>query len=146
MSFNTDGFTRARFEHRTERVAVPALAQFFDEGSDAVFVVRGLTFEELSKAENQADNSDTIRKLLEQLSSSNPNVKSAALADALGYGDEVPRQMVIRKHHLVLGSVDPQIDEEFSVKLANTFPVEFKILTNKILELTGQGQINPGKP
>jgi len=150
MTFKADKFIKAKFEYRTERVQVPALEKFFDADADgkvdAAFVVRGLTFEELSKAENQADNSDTVRKLLEQLGSSNPNAKSAALADALGYGDEVPRQMVIRKHHLVIGCVEPPIDEEMAVKLANTFPVEFKQLTNKILELTGAGQVSPGKP
>jgi hypothetical protein len=148
MSLDVGRFAKAKFEHRTERVSVASLAEFFDgeDGKvDAVFIVRGLTFEELAKAENQADNSDTVRKLLEQLSSSNASVKSAALADALGYGDEVPRQMVIRKFHLITGCVDPQVDEEFAVKLANVFPVEFKILTNKILELTGLGQVVPGK-
>ena len=128
---------------------MPALSAFFtpdDDGKiDAAFTVRGLTFEELARAENQADNTDTVRKLLEHLGSSNAQAKSAALADALGYGEEVPRQQVIRKAHLVIGSVDPAIDEEMAVKLANTFPVEFKQLTNKILELTGKGQVTPGK-
>ena len=147
--FNVEKFTKARFEHRTERVEVPALAEFFtpdDDGKvDAAFTVRGLTFEELARAENQADNTDTVRKLLEQFSSSNATAKSAALADALGYGEDVPRQQVIRKAHLVIGSVEPPIDEEMAVKLANTFPIEFKQLTNKILELTGKGQVTPGK-
>lgn len=147
--FDLRKFAKAKFSHRTERVEVPALAQFFQAGEDgkvdAAFVVRGLTFEELAKAENQADNSDTVRKLLEQLGSANPDTKSEAIADALGYGKEVPKQMVMRKIHLVIGSVDPEIDEEMAVKLATAYPVEFKQLTNKILELTGQGMVSPGK-
>lgn len=147
--FNLQQFNRAHFEHRTERVPVKALEQFFkpdeDGKVDPVFVIRGLTFEELAKADNQADNPETLRKFMEKLASKNPDSKAEALAEALGYGDQSPRQLILRKCWLVAGSVEPEIDEETAVKLSATFPIEFKELTNKILALTGKGQVSPGK-
>ena len=136
---------RQQFEARTDNVPVPELAAWFDEESDPVFIVRGLTFEELSKADAAADNSKTMLNLVASLTTKDGKAIAEGIKDAFGVGQETPTNMIKRINHLVMGSVQPEIDEQFAVKLASTFPVEFTQLTNKIVALTGKG-FEPGKP
>ena len=42
-AFQLEKFQAAQFEARTERVSVPALRDFFAEGAEPEFVIRGLT-------------------------------------------------------------------------------------------------------
>jgi hypothetical protein len=144
MAFDKKAFMNAQFEARTADVSVKELRSWFPDGEDAVFTVRGLTFEELSKADAAADNSGAMLKLLTSIQSKNGVEIGEGIKDAFGVGKETPANMVKRIHHLMMGSVAPEMDEEFSVKLANTFPVEFTAVTNKIIELTGKGYM-PGK-
>lgn len=143
--FNSKAFMRQQFEARTDNVPVPELAAWFDEESNPVFIVRGLTFEELSKADAAADNSKTMLNLVASLTTKDGKAIAEGIKDAFGVGQETPTNMIKRINHLVMGSVQPEIDEQFAVKLASTFPVEFTQLTNKIVALTGKG-FEPGKP
>ena len=144
MAFNSKAFMKQQFEARTEDVRVLELDAWFDEESDPVFTVRGLTFEELAKADAAADNSKAMLNLVASLQTKDGDAIGEGIKDAFGVGKETPANMIKRINHLVMGSVSPEIDEEFAVKLANTFPVEFTQLTNKIVELTGKGY-QPGK-
>lgn len=144
MPFNKKGFVNERFEARTEDVPVPDLAIWFDEGETPLFTVRGLTFEELSRADSAADNTGEMLKLLASLQAKSGEQIAEGVKNAFGIGEETPPNMIRRKQHLMMGAVNPEVDEEFAVKLSCTYPVEFKILTNKIVELTGRGFV-PGK-
>jgi hypothetical protein len=144
MAFNSRGFMKQQFEARTADVRVLELAEWFDKDTDPVFTVRGLTFEELNKADNAADNSKAMIELISRLQTKDGPAIAEGIKDAFGVGKETPANMVKRINHLVMGSVEPVIDEEFAVKLANTFPIEFMTLTNKVIELTGKGYV-PGK-
>ena len=135
---------KQQFEARTAEVRVSELADWFDGDADPVFTVRGLTFEELNKADNAADNSKAMLELITRLQTKDGAQIAEGIKDAFGVGKDTPANMVKRINHLVMGSVDPVIDEEFAVKLANTFPIEFMSLTNKVIELTGKGYV-PGK-
>ena len=83
--------------------------------------------------------------MLQALAGHTPSIKEA-VTEMLGGTMSVPVDTQKRILHLVKGSVDPKIDESVAVKLSETFPIEFLVLTNKILELTGLGQTAIKKP
>lgn len=144
MGFNTKEFQKTEFVARTEKVRVADLSAWFDEGEEPVFVVRGLTFEELCKAESMADNSKAMLNLMASIQQRDGIAIGEGIKDAFGVGKETPANMIKRINHLVIASIDPVIDEELAVKIASTFPIEFTAVTNKITELTGKGFV-PGK-
>jgi hypothetical protein len=141
MPFDTRKFSRTKFEPRTAEVEVPALSAFFGDGERPVFVVRGLTFEELARADNAADRSKMMMALVESLAGGKAGDQVSALRDALGYGESTPTQVVKRHEMFVTGAVDPSITVEVAVKIADAFPIEYKIITDRIVELTGLGKI-----
>ena len=145
MGFNAKGFMNQPFDARTEDVIVAELASWFDKDEKPVFTVRGLTFEELNKADNAADNSKAMLNLVATLQTKDGAAIAEGVKDAFGIGKDTPANMIKRINHLVMGSVSPTIDEELAVKLASTYPIEFTQISNKIIELTGKGFM-PGKP
>lgn len=144
MPFNTSKFNEVSFTQRTADVSVPALGAYFDEGEPTVFTVRGLTFAELCLADNAADRSNIARKVVSALSGGTTQEQAEAIQSAMGFGGDTPPQMAKRIEMLVCGSVSPAVDRQLAVRLSEAFPVEFKMITDKIVELTGQGQ-QPGK-
>ena len=85
-------------------------------------------------ASNRQGNIETIIKALATKAD-----QAKAIRHALGLSGDTPGEIAKRIEMLVSGSVQPQIDMPTAVKLAETFPIEFLQLTNKISELTGQG-------
>jgi len=144
MSFEAKQFLKTKFKKRTHPVPVPDLQQFFPEGEEAVWIVRGLTGQELGRADAAADNQKSIAALVSGLTSDSSKEKAQAIQDLLGIGGNTPSAIVKRIEQLIIGSVDPECTRDMAVKLCETYPVEFLTITNKIVELTGQGQI-PGK-
>lgn len=144
MPFKKKEFQNSQFVARTEPVRVADLSMWFDEGDEPVFIVRGLTYEEVCKAESMADNSKQMLNLIESIQSKDGAAIGEGVKDAFGVGKETPPNMIKRINHLVMASVEPEIDEELAVKLATNYPMEFSQITNKITELTGLGFL-PGK-
>jgi hypothetical protein len=72
--------------------------------------------------------------------------QTKAIREALGLTGDTPGEIAKRLELLVAGSVSPKIDLSAAVKLAEAFPIEFMVLTNKISELTGKGAdlVKPG--
>jgi hypothetical protein len=145
MKFDAKKFLKTKFVKRTFPVSVPDLRDFFHEGEEAVWTVRGLTGQELARANEAADRSKNMATILSALSSDVSKEKETAVKELLGLTKGTPADISKRIEHLVLGSVDPECTQDLAVKLCETYPVEFYQLTNKIMELTGQGQM-PGKP
>lgn len=139
MSFDKKAFLKTQFEPRVEAVPVPDLKMFFSEGAEAVWKVRGLTGHELGKINEAKDRNKNLEALLSAMVSSNAAEKADAIKELMGMGDKTPDDIVRRLEMLVLGSVDPAVDQEFAVRLCTYFPVEFMQLTNAITRLTGQG-------
>lgn len=137
--FDKKAFSKANFVPRTEQVSVSSLADWFE--GDPLWTVRGLSFEELSRADSKADQTQTMIAVIEALSGGDKKEQATAIQEALGMGDNTPPQMIKRLEMLVIGSVSPEIDLPIAVKLAENFPVEFKELTDKIITLTGQGRV-----
>lgn len=145
MAFNLQKFQSTKFTPRTAEVEVKDLAGWFAEGDAPVFTVRGLTGTELAMVNEAVARNRSRAAIAEGLLSKDQTAQISAVRELLGVGCSVPDDLAKRLEMLVLASVAPKFDQPGAVRLAETFPVEFYSLTNKITELTGQGQ-DPGKP
>jgi len=142
--FDVKAFNKVNLVPRTEKVEVPALAQWFGD-DEPEWEVRSLTFDELSKSDSASEKSKTLLKVVESLAGGSDEDKARSLKDALGFGEDTPENTIKRIEHLTYGSVNPTVTTQTAVKLAESFPAEFMLITNKIVELTGLGRV-PGKP
>jgi hypothetical protein len=145
-SFNTKAFMKAELEARTEVVPVPDLKEFFDAGADPVWIVRGISGHELGKVQEEKDRAQNVEAILEVIVSERAKDKAEAVKRLLGVDGSTPADIVRRIEMLKLGSVDPAVDHELSVRMCTFFPAEFMDLTNKIIRLTGQGASVKKKP
>lgn len=135
--FDLNRFEQAKFESKKARVAVEALAPFFDEGEAPEWEVRGLTASELHTALEAEKRQSSIDSIVKAIATKADQAK--AIRQALGIAGDTPGEIAKRLEILVAGSVSPKIELSAAVKLAEAFPIEFLMLTNKISELTGQG-------
>ena len=135
--FDLHRFEQAKFESKRARVAVEALAPFFDEGEAPEWEVRGLTASELHNALDAEKRQSNIEAIVRAIATKQEQTK--AIRDALGLTGDTPGEIAKRLEMLVAGSVSPKIELPAAVKLAEAFPIEFLTLTNKITELTGKG-------
>lgn len=138
MSFNSNAFMKQQFEPRTAPVSVPSLALFFDDKEEKQeWIVRGQTASEVCRSMEAATNQSKLSSVVEAIAASS-NQKDE-IKTALGLGSDTPSDIVKRLEQLVCCSVTPEIELPVAVKLAETFPIEFYMLTNKVIELTGLG-------
>ena len=140
MGFDLQGFRKAEFETRTDQVRVEALAEWFEEGDERVFTVRGLSGEELARVREATDKNRNVSDVVEALGSSQSRERVEAIRELIGVTESVPNELVRRLEQLTLGSVDPELDHEDAKLLAARYPIEFWELTGRIMELTGEGQ------
>lgn len=145
MGFDAKKFSKTKFSPRTEDVPVPDLKEFFAEGEAPVWKIRGLTGQELGQANEAADRNKNMIAILAGLASRSEKEVTNSVKELLGVGGNTPDDVAKRIEHLVLGSVDPVCTQELAVRLCTVFPIEFFQITNKIYQITGQGQM-PGKP
>ena len=142
MAFKTEDFKSALYEPRVGEVPVPELKPFFDNGKP-VWKVKGLTGQEVGRANDAADRNKKISKVVEGVLSDNPKKIAQAVKQVID--PDTPQDVAKRLEHMILGSVEPICDLELALKICERFPIEFYSITNKILELTGLGHL-PGKP
>lgn len=140
MGFDLKQFSKARFEDRTESVSVKDLADWFGEGEDPVIVVRGLTGEEVSRCSEATQKNQNISAMIEAVIAKGHAEKVDGMRQLLGVSASVPQDLAKRLEQFTMGTVDPDFDHETAVKFAETYPIEFYQITNKIMELTGQGR------
>lgn len=146
MGFDLARFQGTQFQARSAEVSLPALSHFFGPDEPPIFRVRGLSFEELARADVAADRSKVMLGLIEALAGKSAPEQVAALKDALGHGEATPEHAVKRMEMLALGALEPALALSDVVRLADAFPIEFRILTDKIVELTGLGKVWAGQP
>lgn len=145
MPFDVKKFMKTRFTPREEAVDVPDLKDFFEEQDGPQWKVRGLTGQELAKAKEAAEKNRNITAILEALAGGKTREKADSIKKLLGIADgETPADIARRVEALTIGSIEPVCDLELALKLCETCPIEFYLLTNKITELTGKGHV-PGK-
>ncbi|MHC4361375.1 MAG: hypothetical protein ACYSTZ_01005 [Planctomycetota bacterium] len=147
MVFDVKGFMGEQYVPREAEVPItePELKRFFNSDESPVWKVKGLTGNELGRANDVAEKNRDLRAIVEGVMSDNSKQKADALKKLVGISDDVPNDIAKRIEHLVAGSVAPKMDHQMAVKLCEKFPVEFYTLTTKIIELTGHGHV-PGKP
>ena len=139
MGFDSNKFMTANLVYSEAAVVVSDLKPFFDDDSDPVWKVRNLTGPELARVNEEVKVNRDLGALIEQLTSEDAKEKIDAIKDSLGISDRTPDDVVRRIKMLEYGSVDPEVDQEFCVRLSDKYPTIFFALTNKIIELTGQG-------
>jgi len=81
-----------------------------------------------------------VGSILSGISSELHSEKIDAIKETLGINDTSPDDLVRRISALRFASVSPEITQEIAVKLADSFPTIFYLLTNKIFGLTGEGK------
>ena len=140
MGFDLVKFDQAQFKERTIEVKVPELSNFFDKDEKQIWIVRGLTGHELAKVNEAVRANKDIDSILSGIMSGIHTEKIDAIRESLGLTDDTPGDLVRRIAALRAASVEPVISQEISVKLADSFPTTFFLLTNKIFELTGEGK------
>lgn len=141
MPFDIKQFENTSFQTRQEAVELPALAGFFGDEEKPEWTVRGLTHAELARAEEAIASTKDVEALVSAMAGKSKE-KADAITGLLGVtGDDVPRETKKRVEHLVMASVNPAIEHSVAVKLAECFPIEFGLLSNKILQLTGLGKV-----
>lgn len=139
MEFDSKAFMRQQFQPRQEAVEVESLSRWFNKKDDekCTWTVRGLTASELSKTLEASSRVKSIETIIKSISNSQETINE--LKGVIGIGTETPADIVKRLDQLVICSVDPVIELNVAVKLAETFPIEFYLITNKIVMLTGLG-------
>lgn len=140
MAFDKAAFMRQTFEPRIATIDLPALKLWFD-GKNTEWKVRGQTASEMARSFDSANKAKNLESIINAISHSENQVKE--LKKAIGISDDVPDDIIKRLEQLVSCSVEPVCDMPLAVKLAETFPIEFYQITNKIVELTGQGMNVP---
>ena len=143
MAFKKQDFISALYEQRFSEVPVPDLQPFFEDDDKPVWKVRGLTGQELGRANDAADRNKKISSVVEGVLSDNPKKIAKAVRQVID--PDTPQDIAKRLEHIITGSVDPECDLTLALKICECFPIEFFAITNEILKLTGQGQL-PGKP
>jgi hypothetical protein len=141
MSFDLDRFRSLSLSPRQAQVRVNDLAAFFPAGVEPVWTIRGLTGEEIARANAASQRQPAILAAVEALAAAGSAKADqiAAIQTLIGYGQDTPEDLAKRFDHLTFGSVDPVIDRESAVKLFAAYPIVAYTLTNRILELTGLG-------
>ena len=138
--FKPDAFIQADLKPREKTIKVPDLQEWFEEGQEAVWKVRGLVGIEVAQYQEAREKNRDMSAIAEGLLSSDKVEIIEAMRERLGVGDDsVPDEVAKRSEVLVLGSVSPEVDNQIAIKLCEAFPVLFYDITNQILSLTGEG-------
>ena len=140
MSFDLKAFSKSKIETRTREVPVPALSDFFGEDEAPIFKVRALEHSEVSKVRECNQRDDLVKSAINALSGSDSE-KSKAIREILGDVQEVPERTRVRIEAIKIACVEPEIDQQLAVKIAQFFPNVLDNLTEIIFELTDQGGV-----
>ncbi|MCK7542972.1 hypothetical protein MLC59_02150 [Marinobacter bryozoorum] len=131
-------FRKADFKPRDTDVSLDALKEA--GFGDGVVKLRGLTAHEIAQAEESAGKGKLLSDLVERLAGSGQE-RVTALMDGIGFHQDIPAALAKRMEHVRMGTIEPEMELADVAKLAEVFPIEFTIIANKIMELTGKGQI-----
>jgi hypothetical protein len=151
MMKKRDKFRSTQFQRPRATVPVPALAEWlFEDGEKPDFLVRGLTTNEVFTAREAISKTSPLKILAEAAQSR----ETSALADAFklimgGSRDAVSQLTAFRIELMVVGVIDTEggsiLDYEDVIKMAEHFPSEFLITSEKINELSAQPSLVVGE-
>ncbi len=158
--FDIKAFEKATLTQRAFDVPVPGLVEWFGVSDDqrehlatlitsesrdkyaieigVVWPVRGLTDDELERcAEDARGNRQKLADVFAEVMQIN-GADVDEIKEKLGVGESVNARTALRAEHVYRGSVNP-ISIRVAYKLGRAFPVEFRMLADKIMELSGLG-------
>ena len=163
--FNCTKFEKQGFQPRIKEVEVDSLYKWFNLSDEEVkwlenwftlspkeqvairnkkekkvsciWKVRGLTGNELAKTIDSTTKVKNLEAIIEAMGNSQEKIEE--LKGVMGMGNDTEPEILRKLEQLVLGSVEPKIESHIAVKLAETFPIEFYMLTQDITLLTGMG-------
>ena len=139
---DTKKFLKTKFEHRTHDYPVPQLAEWFDENEPHIWTVRGLSGIELGRCLENGERKKTANAYnLEAMTMSDPAATMAIIQELFANRDDVPERISTRIEYLIEGSVNPKCDLELALQLMKFNGVLASAIANKILELSGKGQV-----
>lgn len=142
--FDLNSFRKTEFKPREAELSFSA---FSDAGlGDGSVKVRGLTAEEIARADEASTKGKLLGDIVEKLAGSGGKQKASALLEGVGISSDTPAALAKRYEHVCIGCVEPKLELADAVKLGSVFPIEFNQIANKILELTGKGQEAAVKP
>lgn len=149
-NFDLAAFRKAKFQPREQDVPLAGLTAggfggYEGEGDQAqpvpvVFKVRGLTADELARAEQQADNAKLLVKVAEGLAGSEAE-RSRALLEGLGLGDDTPKALAQKLAHVQMAVIEPTLKIQDVVRIADAYPTDFLEIYTHIYHLTGKGKV-----
>lgn len=140
-TFDTRAFMKQSFIPREGEVSVSALKDFFPDGKDPVWKVRGLTADEIARCDEAGERNKMVEAIAEALAAANKADITDGIKKMLGVSSDVHAEVAKRMQQMVSGSIDPEIPLDVAVKIATVAPIEFYAITNEILQLTGLGQV-----
>ena len=146
MGFDVNRFQSASLEHRQKKVLLPLLKDFFSEGEEPEWTVRGLSGPELGYVRETIRRNKDVGDILDGLASGKSAEKVQAVKELFGLAGKVTDETATWLETVVQGSVDPKIDMETAVKLCEFYAVHFTTLALTIQSLTGQGADAKKKP
>jgi hypothetical protein len=135
--FLANKFSDTQFEARREEVPMPCMVDFFEKDVEPKFIIKGLNAIELNASIEANLKQKNVDNIIKAISSDKDQVES--IRKTLGVSNNVPGEIAKRIETLVSGLVFPAFNHAMAVKFAETFPVEFFDITNRILHLTGMG-------
>ncbi len=145
--FDTRAFMRAEFQPRegTVDVSKSALKEFFHDGNQAVWKVRGLTANEIARSNEASERNGRLETLINAMTTQNRLDIADGVKEMIGIGDDVHSEIAKMLEHLIFGSINPEVPRELAVRIATVAPVEFYMISRKIMELTGLGHSHTAK-
>lgn len=149
MGFQAERFAQVTLAPRTRSVPVPELADWFDGDDKPVFLVRGLTADELARAKDA--HAMNLRKLglLRALEREDPDpgqIAEEARAAIQGSAEDKHAQIAMRQQMILHGVVEPALSEEIVAKLATHYAMLIYRVSDAINDLTGRGSEAVKKP
>ena len=104
MTFDVKAFMNAQYVAREAEIPItePELKNFFNSDGMPVWKVRGLTGNELGKANDVAEKNKDLRAIIEGLMSGGSKEKALALKKLVGVSDDVPNDIAKRIEHVYL--------------------------------------------
>lgn len=136
MAFKIDEFMRAKLAPRQVEVKVPELKGWFEEDTEPVFLVRGLTGEEFYNVRNAVAKRRNMEAIAKGILSGEGDAMQKAVKDFFG---DLPEEQV--RHMVILGTacVEPELDQEKAKKLLKYFPLSAFTIAEAVLKATGEG-------
>lgn len=138
MTFKSNDFSRAKLEQRTSTVKVAELKDWFEDGADPLFKVRGLTGEEFYRVREATARRVDLQAIATRILSGEGQAMAEAIEEFYG---AVPDELARRVEILLFGCVEPQLDRSMALKLFQNFPSTAHTIAEEILRATGEGSI-----